>query len=67
MTCAKGYDFIKGATIRLPSCDSKLSSDEEPLDIVRPNQRAAALVARHLRVLETLRSEPTRPAVTGRR
>ena len=67
MTCARGYDFINSATARLPGSAPKQFDDEGPLDIIRPNQRAEALVAQHLRVLEALRSEQARRVLTGRR
>jgi len=67
MTCARVHDFVGGAKIILPRSAPREFDDEGPLDIVRPNQRAAVLVERHIRVIEKLRSEPARQTVTSRR
>ena len=53
MGCSHVRDFIRGTTIVLPRPASQ-SPDREPHDILRPNQKAAELISRHVEVLEAL-------------
>ena len=50
------HDFIKGTTIALPPVSLDRSIGQDSWDILRPNQEASELVARHVRVLGTLGS-----------
>ena len=58
MICARVYDFIGGTTVRLPRRRPKPSNGKERWDILRPNRRAAELVARHFRTLQSMHSVP---------
>ncbi|MGF1611679.1 MAG: hypothetical protein ACFCUQ_19915 [Kiloniellales bacterium] len=54
MGCAHIHDFITGATIALAAPRAGGQDEAAKLDIVRPNLGAAALVAHHLDMLESL-------------
>ena len=54
MGCERFHDFVSGATITVITPDPGQPLTKEPLDILRGNERAQALMAEHLRVLQTL-------------
>lgn len=57
MSCLHVHDFIAGTTITLPRAILERPVAQEGWDILRPNQQASALVARHVQVLEGLGAE----------
>jgi hypothetical protein len=48
MPCMTHYDFISGSRIVLPSVSPERRNEQESWDILRPNDKASVLVARHL-------------------
>lgn len=51
MSCLVLYDFLSDSRIVLPRPSAARRDAHETWDILRPNERASALVARHLEVL----------------
>lgn len=56
MGCVHVHDFIRGTTITLPRAALEQSIGQEVWDILRPNEQASELFARHVQTLETLGS-----------
>ena len=55
MICSYVHDFVRGTKIALPRPVAERSSHSFQVDIVRPNQSADQIVARHLKALEALK------------
>ena len=54
MGCLRVHDFINGTTIALPPVSIEREVGQRVWDILRPNQQASELVARHVQLLGTL-------------
>lgn len=54
MSCLQVHDFITGTTITLPRGGRTTRESGGTLDIVRPNEEAAALVSDHMARICTL-------------
>lgn len=54
MSCPRIHDFVAGTAIALPRPTAQRRGTGEIWDILRPNERAASLVARHLLMLAAM-------------
>ena len=63
MSCLHVHDFINGTMIAMPRATAGQQTERDVWDILRPNRKAAVLVARHAEALEALSIKRTPEAV----